>query len=159
MASDCCYIRRVKLSSISLIQLSGTSFRRKPSEISRLTPSSMPRVGLDDAKPTLSIDCSTSGDMLQDNPPYPCSGSRLGSCLERDWLLDTFKHTITTVRGIEIKPKSSMRCEPCPIPSKYVLRELKGSWQSCERNLLAISQIGFLKSSARSKTTQISTRS
>ena len=60
-ASACWYNRRVKLSSISLIQLRDTPARRKPIETSHLTPSSMPKVGSDSAKPILDVsDCVSS---------------------------------------------------------------------------------------------------
>jgi hypothetical protein len=69
------------MSSISLIQLRETSSPRTRGETSPLIPASMPRVGLDDAKPTLSVDCSMSGDccMTTHRIPAPVRGSGLAS--------------------------------------------------------------------------------
>ena len=80
-ASACWYNRRGKLSSFSLIQLLDKRARRKPIETSHLTPSSMPMVGLDSAKPTLSVVCSMSGDCCKTTHriPAPVRGSGLAS--------------------------------------------------------------------------------
>ena len=60
-ASACWYNRRVKLSLISLMQLSGNHSGRKPSENFSLKPSSIPKVVLGYAKPILNVECLIVG--------------------------------------------------------------------------------------------------